>query len=326
MRPTLEQHCNNFICNRDVVKSIFKWENDQIISASVTSFLNRGILADATKLEECKKLLKDNTGVFSNFRGNVEVPMVVQLAIADVSADKMKKTMQVYETLKKEFYGSEYLVLAAAVMADMVSEEQAIQMAKKARKIYDKMKKDHPFLTSGEDTVYAVLMAVSEKSDDKMMEEMEVCYKKLKESFYASNEVQALAHVLSVAEGSAEEKCNKVVALYDALRGAEVKYGKYYELVALASLAMLPVEQSVLVEDIKAVDAFLAEQKGYGFWGLDKKTRLMHAAMIVSCDYIKNDTADSAAMTGAMAVVAAQQAAMCAVIAASAASTAASSN
>ena len=326
MRPTLEQHCNNFICNRDVVKSIFKWENDQIISASVTSFLNRGILADATKLEECKKLLKDNTGVFSNFRGNVEVPMVVQLAIADVSADKMKKTMQVYETLKKEFYGSEYLVLAAAVMADMVSEEQAIQMAKKARKIYDKMKKDHPFLTSGEDTVYAVLMAVSEKSDDKMMEEMEVCYKKLKESFYASNEVQALAHVLSVAEGSAEEKCNKVVALYDALRGAEVKYGKYYELVALASLAMLPVEQSVLVEDIKAVDAFLAEQKGYGFWGLDKKTRLMHAAMIVSCDYIKNDTADIAAMTGAMAVVAAQQAAMCAVIVASAASTAASSN
>ena len=326
MRPTLEQHCNNFICNRDVVKSIFKWENDQIISASVTSFLNRGILADATKLEECKKLLKDNTGVFSNFRGNVEVPMVVQLAIADVSADKMKKTMQVYETLKKEFYGSEYLVLAAAVMADMVSEEQAIQMAKKARKIYDKMKKDHPFLTSGEDTVYAVLMAVSEKSDDKMMEEMEVCYKKLKESFYASNEVQALAHVLSVAEGSAEEKCNKVVALYDALRGAEVKYGKYYELVALASLAMLPVEQSVLVEDIKAVDAFLAEQKGHGFWGLDKKTRLMHAAMIVSCDYIKNDTADIAAMTGAMAVVAAQQAAMCAVIAASAASTAASSN
>ena len=95
---------------------------------------------------------------------------------------------------------------------------------------------------------------------------------------------------------------------------------------ALASLAMLPVEQSVLVEDIKAVDAFLAEQKGYGFLGLDKKTRLMHAAMIVSCDYIKNDTADIAAMTGAMAVVAAQQAAMCAVIAASAASTAASSN
>lgn len=228
-----------------------------------------------------------------------------------------------YGILKREFYGSEYLVLAASVLADMVSEEGAQQMSRKARNIYNRMKKNHPFITSGEDTVYAVLMAVSDKSDEILMEEMEVCYKKLKESFSASNEVQALAHVLAIAEGATEEKCKKVVALYDALRTSEVKYGKYYELVALASLAMLPVELDVLVEDIKAVDAFLAEQKGYGFFGMDKKTRLMHAAMIVSCDYIKSDTADIATMTGTLAAVAAQQAAMCAVIAASAATTAA---
>lgn len=323
MRTTLEQLCNNFISNRDAIKSVFKWENDQIIAASATSFLNRGILADAAKLDACKKLLKENTGVLSNFRGNVEVPMVAQLAIADAPADKMNKTLKVYEALKQEFWGSEYLVLAAAVMADMVSGEYVVKMTEKARTIYNRMKKDHPFLTSGEDSVYAVLMAVSEKSDDALMEEMEVCYKKLKESFSASNEVQALAHVLSIAEGSAEEKCNKVVALYEALKDAGVKYGKYHELVVLASLALLPVEQSVLVEDIKAVDAFLTEQKGYGFFGLDKKTRLMHAAMIVSCDYVKNDKADVAAMTGTLAAVAAQQAAMCAVIAASTAASAA---
>ena len=323
MRTTLEQLCNNFISNRDTIKSVLKWENDQIIAASATSFLNRGVLADAAKLEECKNLLKDTTSAFSNFRGNVEVPMIAQLALADVPADKMKKTLEIYETLKQEFRGSEYLVLAASVMADMVPEEQAVKMAEKARTIYNKMKKDHPFLTSAEDSVYAVLMAVSEKSDAALMEEMEVCYKKLKETFSASNEVQALAHVLSIAEGSAEEKCNKVVALYEALKDAGVKYGKYYELVVLASLAMLPVEQSVLVEDIKAVDDFLTEQKGYGFFGLDKKTRLMHAAMIVSCDYVKNDNKDVAAMTGTLAAVAAQQAAMCAVIAASTAASAA---
>jgi len=325
MRTTLEQLCNNFISNRNAVKATFKWENDQIIAASATSFLNRGILADAAKLEACKKLLKENTGIFSNFRGNVEVPMVAQLAMAEYPAEKLEKTLKIYDLLKQEFRGSEYLVLAAAVLADMVSEEQAVKMTEKARTIYNKMKKDHPFLTSSEDSVYAVLMAVSEKSDEALMEEMEVCYKKLKESFSASNEVQALAHVLSIAEGSAAEKCNKVVSLYDALRDAEVKYGKYHELVVLASLALLPVEQSVLVEDIKTVDAFLAEQKGYGFLGLDKKTRLMHAAMIVSCDYVKNDANDIAAMTGTLAAVAAQQAAMCAVIAASAASSAAAS-
>ena len=95
MRTTLEQLCNNFINNRDAVKATFKWENDQIIAASATSFLNRGVLADAAKLEDCKKLLKENTGVFSNFRGNVEVPMVVQLAMAENPADKMKKTLKI---------------------------------------------------------------------------------------------------------------------------------------------------------------------------------------------------------------------------------------
>lgn len=323
MRESLNQLCNNFIGNRDVIKRVFRWENDLLVTAGSTTFMNRGILADTAKLEKCKSLLKENVSVFSNFRGNVELPLVCLLAVAEKPEAKLKKTKDYYEMLKQEFFGSEYLVLAAAVLADMVSEEQAVPMAEKARSIYNKMKKDHPFLTSGEDSVYAVLMAVSEKSDEVLMEEMEVCYKKLKESFSASNEVQALAHVLSIAEGGTEEKCNKVVALYEALRDAEVKYGKYHELVVLASLALLPVEQKVLVEDIKTVDAFLSEQKGYGFFGLDKKTRLMHAAMIVYADYAKNDNTEIAAMTGTLAAVAAQQAAMCAVIAASAAASSA---
>ena len=71
------------------------------------------------------------------------------------------------------------------------------------------------------------------------------------------------------------------------------------------------------------VTDFLTEQKGYGFFGLDKKTRLMHAAMIVSCDYVKNDNKDVAAMTGTLAAVAAQQAAVCAIMMSSVAASAA---
>ena len=324
MRTSLEQLCNNFITNRDTVKKVFKWENDLIVSVCSSVFMNRGMLAASEKLEQCKQILKDNTGVFSNFRGNVGLPMICQLAVAQNPEEKMQKTMDYYNCLKKEFSGSEYLVLAAAVMAEMVSKEQAVKVVESAKNIYSKMKKNHPFLTSSEDSVYAVLMAISERNDAVMMEETEGCYKKLKECFSSSNEVQALAHVLAIAEGGAEEKCNNVVALYETLKAADVKYGKYHELVVLASLAQLPVEKSVLVEDMKAVDAFLAEQKGYGFLGIDKKTRLMHAAMIVSADYAKSENAELAAMTGTLAAVAAQQAAMCAVIAASAAASAAS--
>ena len=144
-------------------------------------------------------------------------------------------------------------------------------------------------------------------------------------TFSSSNDVQSLAHVLAIADGNAEEKCNKVTALYEALRDADMKYGKYHELVALASLALLPVAKESLVEDIKAVDEFLAEQKGYGFLGMDKKTRMMHAAMIVSGAYAKSEETNVAAMVGTLAMVAAQQAAMCAILASTAAASSAAS-
>jgi hypothetical protein len=40
MRTTLEQASNIFIKNRDTLKNVFKWEHDQIVSASSLSFLN----------------------------------------------------------------------------------------------------------------------------------------------------------------------------------------------------------------------------------------------------------------------------------------------
>lgn len=326
MRTELENICNSYIRSRDAIKSVCKWENDLIVAACSATFMNKGMVCEEKKLEDCKKLLKAETGVFSNFRGNVELPMIVFLAASEQPEEKLHKTKKFYEILKTQFSGSEYLVLAASLMADMVPEEQAEQLAARAKTIYRKMKQDHPFLTSSEDSVYAVLMAVSEKSDEVLMEEMEVCYKKLKENFSSSNEVQALAHVLAIADGAAEEKCNKVVALYNALKDSGMKYGKYHELVALGAPAMLPVEKEVLAEDIKTVDAFLAEQKGYGFLGIDKKTRMMHAAMIVACNYEQGDNSEIAALVGTLAMVAAQQAALCAAIVASTAAASSASN
>jgi len=52
MRTTLEQLCNNFISNRDAIKSVFKWENEQLTAASATSFLNRSIRGS-----KCKPLI-----------------------------------------------------------------------------------------------------------------------------------------------------------------------------------------------------------------------------------------------------------------------------
>ena len=78
-----------------------------------------------------------------------------------------------------------------------------------------------------------------------------------------------------------------------------------------------------------AADDFLTEQKGYGFFGLGRKARLMHAGMLVTSDYLGaggSAVMHTAAIGGTVSLIAAQQAAMCAAIAASSAAAAASSS
>ena len=79
-----------------------------------------------------------------------------------------------------------------------------------------------------------------------------------------------------------------------------------------------------MLQELLEADSFLAGQKGYGVLGLDKRQRLMHAAMIVTGDYLEHCATVQVALThSTMALAAAQQAALCAAIAATNAASAA---
>lgn len=122
---------------------------------------------------------------------------------------------------------------------------------------------------------------------------------------------QALSHVLALGEGSAQEKRDKVLGVYQGLKAAGRKYGAGYELGTLGSLALLPAPVEELTADVLEVDEFLSHQKGYrGILGLPKNQRLMHSAMLVSGDYVdqrKTSVMGAAAVSGTVAMIAAQE-------------------
>ena len=184
------------------------------------------------------------------------------------------------------------------------------------------MKKDHPFLTSTEDSVFAAMLALSDKSDDALLEEAERCYQLLKPNFFSGNAVQSLSHVLALADGRAEDKCDAVLSLFEALKARGRKDGTDFELASLGVLATLPVPQESMVEDILEVDEFLSRQKGYGLLGISKPQRLMQAGMLVITDLARgSDAMQTAAIGSTIALVIAQEVALCAAIAATSVST-----
>lgn len=320
MRSSLAALCGRFIENRDRIKSGFGWEYSYIYPVCAEIFADKRQEVSVERMKECWDLLKEKTGIFSNFRGMIKLIVISMMAVDSDPERKLNNALNVYSELKERFWRSPYLPVVSMTIADMVAPGEYGAVADKTKRIYKLMKSEHPFLTSDEDSVFAALLALSDLTEEQAVSETEACYDIMKEKFFFHNNVQSLSNVLALGEGSAEEKCRKTMKIYDGLKERGRRYGTGYELATLGALALLPESAETIVEDILEVDKFLSGQKGYGILGPGKKHRLMHAGMLVGSDYIgggDDKAMSSAAISGAIALIIAQQIAICAAVAAS---------
>lgn len=331
MSDSLRELCELYINNREIVKKSFPMESSYFYPICAMLFTDRKISADGERLKTCREILKRKTGVFSSFKGTAVTSIITMLALDNDPESRFDRALEFHKELREHFYSSEYLPVAAMMLSNIVAPEDYSSVSARARRIYDLMKSEHPFLTSSEDSVFAIMLALSSLSDEEIVRQTEICYAALKETFSSRNDVQSLSHVLALYDDgafTAADRCRNTVALYNALKAQGMKYGTGYELATLGSLAMLDCSIEETVADIAYVDHFLSEQKGYGFFGASKKERLMHAAMIVVGER-SGEARDmnAAAIGGAITMIAAQHAATCAAImSANAAASAASAS
>ena len=318
--------CQSFIENRDAVKKVFGLESVYVLPIAANALTANEAKADLEKLKEAKKIIRKKAGVFSYLNGNVSTPFAANASFRENPSEYVEKVLQFYNVIKKVFNRSEYTALLAIMLADTVDESRLQSVITRGKAIYDMMKEQHPFLTNDQDSVLAGLLALSEKSNTELMDDMEKCFDLLQIKFSGKSSIHTVSHVLALTEGSAREKVEHLIDLYDELKEKGKKYGQYTELATLAAVSILDDDTAKLRDTIIEIDDFLSKQKGYGLLGLDKKTRLMHATLLTADLY---DTARNAQVTGttsAVAMAAAQQVAVCAVITSAAATSAASTN
>ena len=298
MKPELEKLCQDFISNRDAVKKAFRWENDALHTVCANTFCARGETADAERLKECRRIIRDSTGFLSKFRSKkVRSILAAMLFLEDKPEDRMTQANEYFHLLKRQFKGTEYLVLTAFLLADLADQALTEEAILRGKEIYARMNRQHRILTDKTDSVFAMLMAFSGKTADELTGETEACYQALKKRFSAGG-AQTAAQVLSMAGGTPEEKTLRVTDLYDALHEAGIKYGHSGELAPLAALSLAVTPLSVLTEEIKEVDEFLEAQKGFrGSKESERAQRAMCAVMIVSDQYAGTEQVNITVMT-----------------------------
>jgi len=142
------------------------------------------------------------------------------------------------------------------------------------------MKKDHPWLTGGEDIPFAAMLAVSEGDVKALLVEMENCYKELK-GVGDMDAIQSLSHVLALNPASTSEKCNRVIKLFNTLKERKHKYGKGFELAVLGTVISQEDSIEAIADKIIEADDFLKPIKGFGSLAMGDIERRMYAALMV---------------------------------------------
>ena len=292
MRQSLLDIFNLFIRNREIMKKNFKFEHQGIHYMGAVIYTEKNQSIDFDRIQKAKNIIKDNTSMFSTFRGIGYTLGAIRLSLSSYPESKFKETLRIYELLKNEFSTSDYLVSVAYFLADAEETEllNLEDLIKRSKEVYVKMRKNHPFLTSSEDISLAVLIAMNQENIDESIEDMERYYNKLRERFSIGNPLQSLSHVLSLNKVNIEERYSKVINIYDDLRSKNLKYGKNHELPLLGILALSDKSVESITEDIEEVYNKFKEVGVVKTFGLGRTEGLMYASLLVAIDYYKKDS------------------------------------
>ena len=329
MRDNIKNKVDLLVRNREVLEKEFKWGYNimNIAAALVYTGVNKEV--DVARLKECKEILKKNTGMFSSFQSYSEAVVISKMALKDDPEQYLKDIKMVYEKLNnKTVFDSSYLIQGAISICEADRLYDAEMLAGRFKEIYKKMEKKHPFLTSSDDSPFAVMLALTDKPVDQIIDEMEECFTYLKKQIrlnVGADEYQGLGEILALTGGDMKEKCDKVLALYNTFSEHKVKWGREYnEFASLGTLIDLDVDNNVLVEETVEVANYLKNIKGFGDWSLDNKQRLLFAAMMVGDSYndsaLRSSTTVNTTINSTVAMVIAEEVAlmMCMMICATA--------
>lgn len=303
MRHTLQERCEAQIRNEAMLRKGHKLEFESIMKLAAMLYVNAGREVDVARLRECKRILKDKVGLFSNFRGHMQYLVQVKMALSDDPAAYLDGVLDIYQRLKAgRVLPGEMVAMAATTIYENCSADVRDAVVDKTRMAYAKIKEQHRFLTGEEDLALIALMVMAGIDPDRAAVRAEEMYAILKGRYLPGSDTpQTVAMVLSLSEKPAEQKAQGFFGLYDACKAAGHATSKDKAMAIYATYADLEANLSEVVAEIGEVDDWLKRQKGYGALGVGASIRRLFAATLVLEDRVEDS---AVAVAGTTSVVA----------------------
>jgi hypothetical protein len=320
-----------FIANTQAIKNKFIWSSfaeEKKLAAMFYALEGRSV--DIKAIKDARAYIRRNTGVFSLFRGNMELCISALLSLKSDREEAFSNTQAVYKKLRAaKFSGSDYLIMAAFQIAANASPHDYDAVIARAGAFYKGMKSRHWFCTSEDDYIFCAALALSDIDVTAGVEQIESHIKKLRgklSAWVGKNSIQGLAEVLAL--GCTDDKSGRAIELNKMLKANKLKLNREFILPILGILALLPVSDETIVRELSETKKYLRAHKGFGrFSMMDYEVLLYAAALVVNShiDEIKSDALIATLSSSVTDIIIAMQVTiLCAMMSSAAAYTAAS--
>ena len=306
MDTRLTEKCDMLAENYLVARSSAKLDFEQAAALGALLYTAENVQANEQNIRENRAILKSKVGILNNLRGYANLSLLCKMDLKDDPEAYIDNVLEAYECLKKrKVIHTEYEALTASCMADLITPEQYQAVADQAWDIIDKMRASHPLLTGREDITIATLLVISGLDIDATLTEAEECYYYLKGEHFklAKDALQSISMVLALSDKPVQEKCERFIALRNALKEAGSRvYADQLPVIAALVDSDSPIEE--IVNQIHEADEYLKTKKGFhGILGLGAQMRRLLSAALLLQTYDEKKISTATATTNALASV-----------------------
>jgi len=292
MNIQLQNKLELFVENNQNLRGDFIWQNAMAKRLVALTYALEGKKIDAEAIKECHRMMKDEVGVFSTFRGNMAVYIAASLSLSEKPRQLLTDTLEVYELLKQEgFWASDYLVVTAYEIAVNTERHNYERIACRAMEFYREMKANIRFHIGSDDYIFAAMLAMSNIDVHDGALKMRHLFSQLKSEFSAfigRGSIVTLSQMLVLGQ-STEECVDHMLNLNRVLRKKKIRLDKTYTVPSMGVLGMLQVDKYAFAGDLIAARDYLRGQRGFGGLSVSTQELLLYAVSLITNAY----TADS---------------------------------
>ena len=299
MNPILQEKLTLFAENVGAIRNNFVWQEASAKRMAALIYTLGGKPMNNDAIKESHRMIKDEVGAFSTFRGNLSIYVAAALSLADSPQRLLADTLHVYDLLKRKgFWASDYLVVTAFEIAANSDSGRHSHIVSRTRAFYDEMKSHHRFSIGQDDYIFAAMLALSDIDPHTGAVKMSQLFRRIRNAFSAfigRGSMLTLAQMM-VLGGSTDDCVANLKDLSRALRKQKIKLDREYTLASLGVLGLLDTDHQTLANEIAEARDFLRSQKGFGHFSVSTQELLLYAVALVTISHVNGD--DNLVMAG----------------------------